>query len=219
MDVADLVDLVAAARVAAEDAVGLAKVVLVDAEVTVQDAVFRALVIVEVAVDVVDAILDALDAVGLAKVVLDAQDAEDHAQAHARRVEKARLVLHAIVALAVLVHAHHVHHVLDAVGAVDAQADAVDVLDVLAAVKGTVLLNVADAPVDAIPHVVDVQADAVDVQEAVVDAQDAVLDAMAHVLAHATDVVMAVAELAKTHVLLPAQQRVLEHAKLKHSAL
>lgn len=103
------------------DAVGIAKVVLVDAEVTVQDAVLRALVIVADVVDAVGlAVVVQADAVGLAKVVLDAQDAEDHAQAHARRVEKARLVLHAIVALAVLVHAHHVHHVVDAVGAVDA---------------------------------------------------------------------------------------------------
>lgn len=59
--------------------------------------------------------------------------------------------------------------------------------------------------------------DALDVQEAVVDAQeDVVLDVTAHVLEIATDVVMAVAELAKTHVLLPAQQRVQVPAKLKH---
>lgn len=219
MDVADLVDLVAAARVAAEDAVDLAKVALVDVEVIVQDAVFRAPVIVGVAVDVMGVILDVLDAVDIAKVALGVQDVEAHVQAHARQVEKARLVLHAIAAPDALVRVHHVHHVLDVVDAVDVQVDVADVLDVRPAAKVTVLPNVADAPVDAIPHVQDVQVDVRDVQVDVADVQDADLDAMAHVLARVMGVVMDVVVDVKTHVLLTAQQRALEHAKLKHSAL
>lgn len=45
---------------------------------------------------------------------------------------------------------------------------------------------------------------------------DVVLDVTAHVLEIATDVVMAVVDNVKTHVLLPAQQRVQVPAKLKH---
>jgi hypothetical protein len=58
--------------------------------------------------------------------------------------------------------------------------------------------------------VLDVQEDVVDVQE------DVVLDVTAHVLEIATDVVMAVVDNVKTHVLLPAQQHVQVPAKLKH---
>jgi hypothetical protein len=43
-----------------------------------------------------------------------------------------------------------------------------------------------------------------------------VLDVTAHVLEIATDVVMAVVDNVKTHVLLTAQQRVQVPAKLKH---
>ena len=57
---------------------------------------------------------------------------------------------------------------------------------------------------------------AVDVQADAVDVQDAVLDAMAHVLAHATGVVMDVVADAKTHVQQHALQRVQVPAKLKH---
>ena len=60
--------------------------------------------------------------------------------------------------------------------------------------------------------VLDVQEDAQDAQE------DVVLDVTAHVLAIATDVVMAVVDNVKTHVLLTAQQRVQVPAKLKRLA-
>lgn len=89
-------------------------------------------------------------------------------------------------------------------------------MNVLAAVKGTVLVNVADAPLDAIPHVVDVQTGAVDVLDVQDVLEHVVLDVTAHVLEIATDVVMAVVDNVKTHVLLPAQQRVQVPAKLKH---
>lgn len=206
-------------RVAAAHAVDLVKVALVDVEVIVQDAVFRAPVIVGVAVDVMGVILDVLDAVYFVKVALGVQDVADLVQAHAHHMEKVRLVLHAIAALAVLVHVHHVHHVLDVADAVDVQVDVADVLDVRPAAKVTVLPNVADAPVDAIPHVRDVQVDVRDVQVTVRDVQDADMDAMGRALVPVMAVAMAVAVLAKTHVLLPAQQRVQVPAKLKHSAL
>ena len=60
--------------------------------------------------------------------------------------------------------------------------------------------------------VLDVQEDVVDVQE------DVVLDVTVHVLAIVMGVVMGVAVSVKTHVLLPAQQHVLEPARLKHLA-
>lgn len=216
MDVAGLVDLVAVDRVAAEDVVGLAKVALVDVEVTALGVAFHAPVIVEAAVDVMDVILDALDAVCNAKVALDVLVAADLVLAHVLHTEKARLVLHAIVALAVLVHVHHVHHVQDVAGVADVQEDAADVLGVRPAAKVTVLPNVADAPVDAIPHVQDVQEDAAGAQEDAAGAQDAVLDVTARVLEHVMAVVTAVVGNAKTHALPHAQQRVLEPAKLKH---
>lgn len=59
--------------------------------------------------------------------------------------------------------------------------------------------------------------DALDVQEDAQDAQeDVVLDVTEDALVIATDVVMAVVDNVKTHVLLPAQQRVQVPAKLKH---
>lgn len=230
MDVADLEvmeeDLVAAALVAAEDALVIAA------------GVMLALVAAGVAVDAKEDVLDLVKGVGdlaegavaatdLVKGAQDALDAEDLVLVHVHRKEKVRLVPHAIVVLAVLVRVLHVHLVEDVLDQVDAEEIVLDAI--LAATDLVRLLASAiaagakdlvnrDAQLDA-RDALDVQAAVVDVQEAVVDAQDAVLDAMAHVLAHATDVVMAVAELAKTHVLLPAQQRVLEHAKLKHSAL
>ena len=217
----------AAALVAAEDALVIAA------------GVILALVAAGVAVDAKEDVLDLVKGVGdlaegavgatdLVKGAQDALDAEDLVLVHVHRKEKVRLVPHAIVVLAVLVRVLHVHLVEDVLDQVDAEEIVLDAM--LAATDLVRLLASAiaagakdlvnrDAQLDAIAHVLDAMAHVVDVQEAVVDAQDAVLDAMAHVLAHATDVVMAVAELAKTHVLLPAQQRVLEHAKLKHSAL
>lgn len=168
----------------------------------------------------------ALGALGLVKDVLGVQDVEDLVQAHAHQAVKDHLVVHAIVALAVLVHVHHVHHAADALDLVvavanalaamlDAQGLAILVAQTVAAgakdlVNRRVQLDVWVA-VDALVDVVDVRADAA-------DAQDAVLDAMARVLAHATGVVMAVVDNVKTHVLLPAQQRVQVPAKLKHLA-
>lgn len=98
-----------------------------------------------------------------------------------------------------------------------------NVLDAMLAVMGLVkllaLIIVQDAQ-DLVNR--DAQLDAWVVMDAE-DAQDAkedvVLDVTAHVLEIVTDVVMAVVDNVKTHVLLPAQQRALEHAKLKHSAL
>lgn len=216
VDALDLVDLVAVAQVDAADAVGLAKAALVDVEVTALGVAFPAPVIVGVAVDVMGVILDVLDAVGIAKVALGVRDVADLVQAHAHRMVKARLVLHAIVALAVLVHVHHVHHVQDVAGVADVQVDAADVLGVRPAAKVTVLPNVADAPVDAILHVQDVQEDVQDVQEDAAGAQDAVLDVTARVLEHVMAVVTAVVGNAKMHALPTAQQHALEHAKLKH---
>lgn len=67
-----------------------------------------------------------------------------------------------------------------------------------------------NAQLDVTAHVLDAQEDAPDAQE------DVVLDVTAHVLEIATDVVMAVVDNVKTHVLLTAQQRVQVPAKLKH---
>lgn len=220
MDVADLVDLVAAARVAAEDALVIAA------------GVMLALVASGVAVDAKEDVLDLVKGVGdlaagvvdvqdLVKGAQDALDAEDLVLVHVHRKEKVRLVPHAIVALAVLVRVLHVHLVEDVLDQVDAEEI---VLDAMLAVMGLVKLLALvivmgakdlvnrDAQLDAWV-VVGAQEDAQDAQE------DVVLDVTAHVLEIVTDVVMAVVDNVKTHVLLPAQQRALEHAKLKHSAL
>lgn len=174
-----------------------------------------------------DLAVGAVGATDLVKGAVGALDAEDLVLVHVHRKEKVRLVPHAIVVLAVLVRVLHVHLVEDVLDQVDAEEIVLDAMlaatDLVRLLASAIAAGAKDlvnrnAQLDA-RDALDVQEAVVDVQEAVVDAQDAVLDAMAHVLAHATDVVMAVAELAKTHVLLPAQQRVLEHAKLKHSAL
>lgn len=168
--------------------------------------------------DLVEAAVGALD---LVKGAVGALDAEDLVLVHVHRKEKVRLVPHAIVVLAVLVRVLHVHLVEDVLDQVDAEEivldamlDAEDLVKLLAfpfAAGATDLVN-RNAQLDA--------RDAPDAQEDVLDAQeDVVLDVTAHVLEIATDVVMAVVDNVKTHVLLPAQQRVLEHAKLKHSAL
>ena len=217
MDVADLVDLVAAARVAAEDALAI-----------VEDAML-ALVASDVAVDAKEDVLDLVKGVGdlamgavgamdLVKGAQDAPDAEDLVLVRVHRKEKVRLVPHAIVALAVLVRVLHVHLVEDVLDQVDAEAIA---MGAMLAVMGLVKLLALAIVVGAKDHVnrnaqLDAR-DALDVQAAVVDAQeDVVLDVTAHVLEIATDVVMAVVDNVKTHVLLPAQQRVQVPAKLKH---
>lgn len=89
------------------------------------------------------------------------------------------------------------------------------------------ILVMLDASINAVgakehaSHHVQQDAKAVlDVQEDVVDVtEDVVLDVTVHVLAIVMAVVMDVVDNVKTHVLLTAQQRVLEHAKLKRLAL
>lgn len=203
----DVLDLVAMDRVDVADAP-----VIAAGAAPVLDAAGAAAVMVDVAKFVMDAehhVTDALGALDLVKDVLGVQDVEDIVQPHAHQAVKDHLVVHAIVALAVLVHVHHVHHA----------ADALDLVVALGALDATVLAAGATPVLDAAgaKDIVNrsVQLDvwvAVDVQE------DAVLDAMAHVLEHATGVVMGVAVSVKTHALPHVQQRVLAPVKLKHLA-
>lgn len=217
VDVADLVDLVAAARVAAEDALVIAA------------GVMLALVAQGVAVDAKEDVLDLVKGVGnlavgavgatdLVKDAMDALDAEDLVLVRVHRKERVRLVPHAIVVLAVLVRVLHVHLVEDVLDQVDAEEIATDAMlgatDLVKLLASAIAVGATDlvnrhAQLDAWV-VVDVQEDAPDAQE------DVVLDVTAHVLEIATDVVMAVVDNVKTHVLLPAQQRVQVPAKLKH---
>lgn len=215
-DVVDLEEVEEVDQADAADAVGLAKVALVDVEVTALGVAFPAPVIVEAAVDVMDAILDVLDVVGIAKVALDVLVAADLVLAHVLHTEKDRPVQLVTAVLAVLAHARHAHHVVDVADVADVQVDAADVLGVRPAAKATVLPNVADAPVDAILHVRDVQVDVRDALEDAAGARDAVLDVTARALEHVMAVVTAVVGNAKTHALPHAQQHVLEPAKLKH---
>ena len=170
--------------------------------------------------DVGDLAVGAQDVLDLVKGAQDALDAEDLVLVHVHRKERVRLVPHAIVVLAVLVRVLHVHlveDVLDQVDAEDLAVGAQDVLDLVTLLASTIATGAKDlvnrnAQLDA--------RDALDVQEDAQDAQeDVVLDVTAHVLEIVTDVVMAVVDNVKTHVLLTAQQRVQVPAKLKHSAL
>lgn len=165
-----------------------------------------------------DRAVGAVGAEDLVKGAQDAQDAEDLVLVHVHRKEKVRLVPHAIVVLAVLVRVLHVHLVEDVLDQVDAEEI---VLDAMLGVMGLVKLLALAIVVGVKDHVnQNVQqdaGDALDVQEDAPDAQeDVVLDVTAHVLEIATDVVMAVVDNVKTHVLLTAQQRVQVPAKLKH---
>ena len=218
MDVADLVDLVAAARVAAEDALVIAAGVMLalDAEGVAVDAKEDVLHLVK---GVGNLALDALDAEDLVKDALDALDAEDLVLVHVHRKERVRLVPHAIVVLAVLVRVLHVHLVEDVLDQVDAEETVLDAIlgamDLVKLIASAIAAGAKDlvnrnAQLDAQE---DAQEDAQDAQE------DVVLDVTAHVLEIVTDVVMAVVDNVKTHVLLTAQQRVQVPAKLKHSAL
>lgn len=218
MDVADLVDMVAAARVAAEDALAIVEDAILalvamgatDAEEDVLDLV----------TGVGDLAMGAQDALDLVKGAQDALDAEDLVLVHVHRKERVRLVPHAIVVLAVLVRVLHVHLVEDVLDQVDAEEIVLDAM--LAATDLVKLLATAIATgaqelvkryaqLDA-KAVLVVLEDAPDVQE------DVVLDVTAHVLEIATDVVMAVVDNVKTHVLLTAQQRVQVPVKLKRLA-
>jgi hypothetical protein len=226
-DVLDLVDLV-------EDLVAVDRVDVADVPVIAGDAMLALVVsaavqdakvdVVEIAMDVENPAVVVLDVVGRVKGAQDVLDVEDLVLVRVHQKVKDHHAQLAIVVLDALVHVRHARRVEDA----QDQADVVEVVlgviwDVKEPVRLVVLVIVADvkdlvnrnAQLDA-RDALDVQAAVVDVQEAVVDAQDAVLDAMAHVLEHATGVVMDVVDNVKTHVLLPAQQRVQVPAKLKH---
>lgn len=167
-----------------------------------------------------DLVEDAVRALDIVKGAVGALDAEDLVLVHVHRKEKVRLVPHAIVVLAVLVRVLHVHLVEDVLDQVDAEEIVLDaMLGALDLVNRDAQLNARDAK-DLVNRYAAVDArDALDVQEDAPDAQeDVVLDVTAHVLEIATDVVMAVVDNVKTHVLLTAQQRVQVPAKLKHLA-
>lgn len=165
-----------------------------------------------------DLAMGAVAATDLVKGAQDALDAEDLVLVHVHRKERVRLVPRAIVVLAVLVRVLHVHLVEDVLDQVDAEEVVLDAM--LGATDLVKLLAsaIAVAATDFVNRNAQLDArDALDVQAAVVDAQeDVVLDVTAHVLEIAMDVVMAVVDNVKTHVLLPAQQRVQVPAKLKH---
>lgn len=218
MDVADLVDLVAAARLAAEDALVIAAGVMLalDAEGVAVDAKEDVLDLVK---GVGDLAVGAVAATDLVKGAQDALDAEDLVLVHVHRKERVRLVPRAIVVLAVLVRVLHVHLVEDVLDQVDAKEDvldamlaATDLVRLLASATATGAKDLVNrnAQLDAM---LDAQEDA---QEDAPDAQeDVILDVTAHVLEIATDVVMDVVVDAKTHVQQLAQRHALEHAKLK----
>lgn len=222
MDVADLVDLVAAARLAAEDASAIAAGVMLalDAEGVAVDAKEHAL---DLVTDVGDLAVGALGALDLVKGAAGAKDAEDLVLVHVHRKERVRLVPHAIVVLAVLVRVLHVHLVEDVLDQVDAEEIVTDAmlgaLDLVKLLASAIAAGAKDlvnrtAQLDAMePAQEDAQEDAQDAQE------DVAVDAKEDVLEIVTDVVMAVVDNVKTHVLLTAQQRVQVPAKLKHSAL
>lgn len=219
-DVLDLVDMVAAARVAAEDALVIAAGVML-ALIAEGVAVHAKEDVLDLVKGVGDLAVGAVGATDLVKGAQDALDAEDLVLVHVHQKERVRLVPHAIVALAVLVRVLHVHLVEDVRDQVDAEEI---VLDAMLAATDLVRL-LASATAAGAKELVNRNAqldarDALDVQEDAPDAQEiVVLDVTAHVLEIATDVVMAVVDNVKTHVLLPAQQRVQVPAKLKHSAL
>ncbi len=161
--------------------------------------------------------MGAVGATDLVKGAQDALDAEDLVLVHVHRKERVRLVPHAIVVLAVLVRVLHVHLVEDVLDQVDAKEDVLDAM--LAATDLVRLLASATAAgaKDLVNRNAQLDArDALDVPDAPDAQEDVVLDVTAHVLEIATDVVMAVVDNVKTHVLLPAQQRVQVPAKLKH---
>lgn len=161
----------------------------------------------------VDALEDVLD---LVKGAQDALDAEDLVLVRVHRKEKVRLVPHAIVALAVLVRVLHVHLVEDVLDQVDAEAIAMGaMLAVMGLVKLIALIIVVGAT-DLVNQHVQQDAKAVLV---VLEDVAVVLEDVVHVqgaVALVMAVVMVVVGNAKTHVLLPAQQRVQVPAKLKH---
>lgn len=182
--------------------------------------------VVEIAMDVENPAVVVLDVVGRVKGAQDVLDVEVLAQAHVHQKVKDHHAQLAIVVLDALVHVRHARRVEDA----QDQADVVEIVlgviwDVKEPVRLVVLVIAAgakdivnrNAQLDA-RDALDAMATVVDVQAAVVDAQDAVLDAMAHVLEHATGVVMDVVVDVKTHAQQIAQQRVQVPVKLKRLA-
>ena len=167
-----------------------------------------------------DLALGAVGAQDLVKGAQDAPDAEDLVLVRVHRKEKVRLVPHAIVALAVLVRVLHVHLVEDVLDQVDAEAIAMGaMLAVMGLVKLLALVIVMGAKDHVNQHVQqDAKAVLVVLEDVAVVMEDVVLDVTAHVLEIATDVVMAVVDNVKTHVLQLARRHALEHAKLKHLA-
>lgn len=171
-----------------------------------------------------DLAMGAVDVLDLVKGAQDALDAEDLVLVHVHRKEKVRLVPHAIVVLVVLVRVLHVHLVEDVLDQVDAEEIVLDAM-----LGATELVKLLASPIaagakDLVNRHAQVDAKAVAVVTvavavvtvAVAVVPDVVLDVTAHVLAHATGVVTGAVVDAKTHVLLPAQQRVQVPAKLKH---
>ena len=216
-----------------EDLVAVDRVDVADVPVIAGDAILALVVsdavqdakvdVVEIAMDVENPAMLALDVVGRVKGAQDVLDVEVLAQAHVHQKVKDHHAQLAIVVLDALVHVRHARRVEDA----QDQADVVEVVlgviwDVKEPVRLVVLVIVADekdlvnrnAQLDA-RDALDVQVAVRDVQVAVRDVQDADLDAMARVLEHVMAVVTAVVDNVKMHVLLPAQQHALEHAKLK----
>lgn len=211
-DVLDLVDLVTVDRVDVADVPVIAgdAVLALVVPAAVQDAKVD---VVEVVLGVETPAVVVLDVVGRVKGAQDVLDVEVLAQAHVHQKVKDHHAQLAIVVLDALVHVRHARRVEDA----QDQADVVEVVlgviwDVEEPVRLVVLVIVADVK-EAANRIV------ADVPVAVAVVPDVVLDVTAHVLEIATDVVMAVVDNVKTHVLLPAQQRVQVPAKLKHSAL
>ena len=173
-----------------------------------------------------DLAVGAVGAQDLVKGAQDALDAEDLVLVHVHRKEKVRLVPHAIVVLAVLVRVLHVHLVEDVLDQVDAEEIVLDAMlaatDLVRLLASAIVADVKEAANRIVQQdakavaVVPVAVAVVPVAVAVVP--DVVLDVTAHVLEIATGVVMAVVDNVKTHVLLPAQQRVQVPAKLKRLA-
>ena len=209
-----------------EDLVAVDRVDVADVPVIAGDAILALVVsdavqdakvdVVEIAMDVENPAMLALDVVGRVKGAQDVLDVEVLAQAHVHQKVKDHHAQLAIVVLDALVHVRHARRVEDA----QDQADVVEVVlgviwDVKEPVRLVVLVIVADEK-DLVNRNAQLDArDALDVQVAVRDVQDADLDAMARVLEHVMAVVTAVVDNVKMHVLLPAQQHALEHAKLK----
>lgn len=208
----------AAARVAAEDALVIAAGVMLALVIAAGVAVDAKEDVLDLVKGVGDLAVGAVGAMDLVKGAVGALDAEDLVLVHVHRKEKVRLVPHAIVVLAVLVRVLHVHLVEDVLDQVDAEEIVLDAM--LGATDLVKLLAsaIAAGAKDLVNRNAQLDArDALDVQEDAPDAQeDVVLDVTAHVLEIATDVVMAVVDNVKTHVLLTAQQRVQVPAKLKH---